>query len=193
MARTSKLTEAQWLNIQKRLLDGESGRSLAEEYGLSETAIRKRLSSQTKEIKDVANQIVATESAFRELSISSQIQVRTLADRMASISNHFAGAAEYGAATSHRLNGLANARAALIPDVGTMDDNGRTAMAEIMALTKIANDASQIGLNLIRANKEQIEEHRQREKEAKASAQEFKASNSADAAIAYQQLIGSGS
>lgn len=43
MGRRSKLTNAQWAEVVQRRLCGESGRSLAREFGVTETAIRKHI------------------------------------------------------------------------------------------------------------------------------------------------------
>lgn len=158
MGRTSKLTEKQWESIGKRLLDGESARSLAREFGVSEAAIRKRFGAQVGKIKSVANQLVAAETAFKSLPISAQISARTLADRLMSISNHLAGAAEYGAATAHRLSGIAHNKVAEIDDASPLDEQSLESLKGIAVLTKMANASSEIGLNLLRANKEAIEQ-----------------------------------
>ena len=64
MGRPSKLTEKQWQEIDARLLKGEPGRSLAREYDVSEATIRKRFGAHHKQIKTVANQLVAAEMAL---------------------------------------------------------------------------------------------------------------------------------
>lgn len=157
MGRKSTLTEKQWAEIEKRLLDGEAGRALAKEFGISESAIRKRLSAQVGKIKDVANQIVATESAFKSLPIGAQIRARTLADRLISISEHLAGAAEYGAATAHRLSGIAHNKVAEIDDAAPLNEESLESLKGIAVLTKMANASSEIGINLLRANKDAID------------------------------------
>lgn len=65
-----------------------------------------------------------------------------------------AGAARYGAATAHRLSGIANAKAGEIDDAKPMDDQSRIALSDIGALTRLANGAAEIGLDLIKATKE---------------------------------------
>jgi len=67
---------------------------------------------------------------------------------------HLAGAAKFGSATAHRLAGIAHAQVAKIDDADPMES--QVVLQGISALTKIANDASQIGVNLLNANKEQI-------------------------------------
>ena len=68
-------------------------------------SIRARLSAQTEQVKTVANQVLATEAALKSLPISAQINAHNLADHLRSISGHLASAANYGAATAHRLSG----------------------------------------------------------------------------------------
>ncbi len=158
MGTKPKLTEKKWEEIGKRLLSGETGRSLAREFGVSEAAIRKRFGAQVKQIKDVANQIVATEKAFKSLPISSQISARTLADELLDISTHLAGAARLGAATAHRLSGIANGKVSEIDDGKPLDESSMGSLKSIAALTKIANSSAEIGINLLRANKEVVAE-----------------------------------
>lgn len=158
MGRKSSLTEKQWSEIERRLLAGEKGRVLAREFDISEAAIRKRCGAQNKQVKDVANQLVAAETAFRALPIGAQIQARTLADELKEISMHLAGAARFGAATAHRLSGIANAKASEIDDAKPVDDQSRIALSDIGALTRLANGAAEIGINLMRANQGRMDE-----------------------------------
>jgi hypothetical protein len=156
MGRKSSLTEKQWAEIGKRLLSGkESARSLAREFGTSEASLRRKFPAQRKDVKTVANQIVAAEVALRSLPIASQIDALTLADELKAISTHLAGAGKYGAMTAHRLSGIAN------DQVGKIDDaepeKSMEALRRIAALTKIANSSAEIGINLLRANKESID------------------------------------
>jgi biotin operon repressor len=158
MGRKSSLTESQWADIAKRLLHGETGRALSREFGISETAIRKRIGSQTKQIKDVANQILATESAFKALPISSQISAQSLADELRAISMHLAGAGKFGAATAHRLSGIAHGKVIEIDDSSPLNEESMESLKGIAVLTKMANESSQIGINLLAANKEFIKD-----------------------------------
>ena len=158
MGRTSKLSEKQWLVIGQRLLKGDAGRVLSREYGISEAAIRKRFGAQTKQIKDVANQLVAADAAFQALPIGAQISARSLADELKEISSHLAGAARYGAATAHRLSGIAHGKVQQIDDAAPMDDESLSALKGIAGLTRMANEASEIGLNLLKANKDTVDD-----------------------------------
>lgn len=154
MGRKSSLTEKQWAEIGQRLLKGDSGRALAKEFGISEAAIRKRFGTQTKQIKDVANQIVAAETAFAQLPIGAQISARTLADELKDISTHLAGAARFGAITAHRLAGIAHGQVEKIDDAEP--EKSSDALVRIGGLMKMANLSAEIGVNILRANKDNM-------------------------------------
>ena len=155
MGRPSKLSDKQWAVIEQRHLHGESIRSLAKEFGVGEATVRDRVSAQCAEIKDVAKQIVAVEERLSSLPVSAQVSAHTLADELKAISSHLASAARYGAMTSHRLSAIAHTQTEFINDMGSMEEN-EGAIKTVMALTRGANDASQIALNLLNANKDQM-------------------------------------
>ncbi len=163
MGRKSKLTEEQWEDIKQRILKGELAAALAKEYGVDRAAISRRLSENIATVKTVANQILATESALRSLPIAQQINAINLADQLRSISGHLAGAANYGAATAHRLSGIAHGKVALIDDASPLDEQSVESLKGIAVLTKMANDSSLIGLNLLKANKEAIDDLNRRD------------------------------
>lgn len=156
MGRPSKLTKVQWDGIDKRLISGESCRSLASEFGIAESAIRKRFSAH-KQIKIVANQLVATEAAFHALPISAQISARTMADELKEISGNLIGAARYSAATAHHLSGIANGMVIKIDDADPLSGEILDVLKGIAAITRTANEASEIPLNLLRANKDTVD------------------------------------
>lgn len=153
MARTSKLSDKQWADIERRYLDGESIRSLAGEFGLSDTAIRKRISSHTKPIQTIANQLANAEKAMEALPISSQVKVRALADELKDISANLASAARDGSHTASIMAALANQTAVGI----SPEEIDIEAVKNVMVLTRASNDAASIGIDLIAANKEAAE------------------------------------
>lgn len=157
MGRKSKLTEKQWEQVGARLLKGEKARALAREFAISEAAIRARFSAQHEEIKTVANQILATDQAFKALPITSQVAAKNLADDLIAMSTHLAGAGKFGAATAHRLSGIAHAKVQEIDDAAPLDDASRTALRDVAVLTEMANKASAIPLNLLAANKDMVQ------------------------------------
>jgi hypothetical protein len=152
MGRKSNLTEKQWAEIERRLTEGEAGRQLAKEFGISEAAIRKRCGAQSKQVKVVANQLVAAELALRALPIGAQISARSLADKLKSISDHMAGAAEFGAMTAHRLAGIANSQVERIDDADPLKTANE--LASISLLMKVANQSAEIGIGILKANKD---------------------------------------
>lgn len=156
MGRPSKLTARQWEDIGKRLLSGEKARALGREFGVSESTIRERFSDVNGKIKDVANQMLATETALKALPISAQIAAHDLVAQLRSISGHLAGAANYGAATAHRLAGIAHSQVEQVDDAEP--EKSEHALRRIAALTNLANNASTIGLNLLSANREMVKQ-----------------------------------
>lgn len=122
---------------------------------MGESSLRERISAQSAQIKAVANQMVDADRAVKALPISAQIAAHSLADHLKSISNHLAGAASQGAMTAHKLSQIANAKAQELNEVGSLEENAE-ALKSVIAMTKGANDAAQIGLNLLAANKETV-------------------------------------
>lgn len=155
MGRRSKLTDAQWADIERRMLEGDAVRALAREFQVSEAAIRARKSTQVEQIKTVANQIVATERAIQALPIPAQITAHSLAAKLRAISDNLASAAHYGAATAHRLNALANSEVAKIDDADPLKSGD--SLKGVMVLSRLANDSASIALNLLAANKESVQ------------------------------------
>lgn len=155
MGRKSKLSDRQWENIGKRLLAGEKASALAREYKVSPTSISEKFSERTKRVKATASLVIETEQILKALPISEQIAVNSLADELRAISMHLAGAGKYGAATAHRLSGLAHSEVQKIDDAEPL--HSIEALKGVSALTRLANDSAEIGLGLLKANKEAID------------------------------------
>lgn len=173
MGRKSALTPEQWAEIERRhLIDRESVNSLAKMFGVDESTIRKKINpnrsergktakplqvlalekvNADKRVKDISEQIAALPVARQEI-------VGELARKLSSVSNHLASAAEFGAATAHRLAGIAHCKVAEIDDAAPLNRESLEALRGIAVLTKMANESSEIGVNLLRANKEAIEQ-----------------------------------
>lgn len=155
MGRKSSLTDKQWAEIGKRLLTGkESARSLAKEFGTSEASLRRKFPAQRKDVKDVANQLVAAEEALHSLPIASQIDALHLVNELKAISTHLAGAGKYGAMTAHRLAGIANGLVDKIDDANPLKSANE--LACIALVTKVANGAAEIGIGLLKANQDML-------------------------------------
>lgn len=162
MARPSKLTPAQWTEIERRYLAGETARSLGREFGVSEAAIRKRygltqsLSAQSTQVRKVAEKIADANLALQSLPPVQRGVAMDLAEKLRSIGHSVASAAELGAKTGHRLHALANS------EVGKIDDADPLASIETLrsvgVLTKLGNDSLVPALNLLSANKDKMRE-----------------------------------
>lgn len=59
--------------------------------------------------------------------------------------------------TAHRLSGIAHSKIDQIDDATPLDESSLESLKGIAALTRMANASSEIGLNLLRANKEAID------------------------------------
>ena len=161
MGRPSNLTDAQWEELKGRIARGEKPADLAREYGVSKSAISTRVSKRIETVKSVANQIVKTEEALRGLPVSEQLLAVSLASELSAVSMHLAGAAKFGAATAHRLSGIAHAKVQEIDDAAPLDAKSFDALKGVAVLTKLANESSHIGVNLLAANKDMIKEANQ--------------------------------
>lgn len=159
MGRPSKFTAEEWNDASRRIEAGETYRSVANRYGVAESAIRKRISAQRaqyEEKKALANQLVTAENKIKERPISTQVEIYSLADDLRATGMHLAGAAKYGSATAHRLAGIANAKVQEIDDAAPLNAASLESLKGVAVLTRMANDASNIGLNLLAANKEAV-------------------------------------
>jgi hypothetical protein len=161
--RPSKLSDKQWAEIQKRLLNGEKAGALAKEFNVARSTISDKFSAINGKVKYAANQILRTEAVLGGLSISGQIAAISLADEMRAISTHLAGAGKLNAMTSHRLAGIANMQVDKIDEANPMES--QETLQAISALTKMSNDASMIGINLLNANKDIVKESNTKQKE----------------------------
>jgi hypothetical protein len=156
MGRPSKLSPEQWSEVERRLAEGEPRRALAREFGVDESAIRARVSTQTPRIKAAAQKVVEAREALAELPVSQQYTALSLADKLRSISGSLASAAELGAKTSHRLHSLANSEVAKVDDAKPMASLEN--LRNVGVLTKLANESAHVALNLLAANKDRVKQ-----------------------------------
>lgn len=163
--RPSKLTLSQWRQIHDRMLTGEAARALAREFGVSETAIRKkfagsapereaRMQERTARIRATAEKLAAAEDALQALPLSARPAALALADRLRNVSHSLASAAELGAQTAHRLAALANSEAAKVDDAEPLQDEAT--LRGVVALTRAVNEAASVALSLLSANRDSL-------------------------------------
>ena len=156
MGRKSKLTEKEWDELSRRALAGTPVRQLAREVGISESSIREKISAQNRKIKRLAEQKVRVEEEIKALPVSAQTQVSILASEMMAISANLATAGKFGSIVARHSMGIAAKQMAKV------DQNEPMESAEILqgvaALTRIANESSTIGLNLMKKNEAALDE-----------------------------------
>ena len=172
MGRKSALNQDQVVEIERRhFIGGESLNSLAKEYGVNESTLRRKIKPNKAEGENAPKSLIqlATEKAsvdkaakliaeeIAELSIARQQLVNDLSRRLSNISEHLAGAAEFSAATSHRLAGIANAKAMEIDDAAPLTAQSLDALKGVAALTELANKAAHVPLGLLASNKEAVQ------------------------------------
>lgn len=155
MARTSKLTDAQWNDIEKRMLAGEKAAILAKEYGIDRAQITRKITPSVRNVKTVANQLLTAETALKQLPITQQIATLSLVDELRAISTNLASAGKYGAINANRLSGLANAQLNTV-DEEDIESSG-VALKMVSILTDMANESSKVPLGLLNANKDQMQ------------------------------------
>jgi predicted DNA-binding protein YlxM (UPF0122 family) len=204
MGRKSLLTLEQWAEIERRhLVAGESVNSLANAFGINESSIRRKIKPNLAELQNgekplqvLAQEKYEADKAVRlitdqiaELPITRQKIVNDLARKLSNISDHLASAAEYGAATAHRLSGIAHAKASEIDDGSPMDEQSVVTLKGIAALTRMANESSEIGMNLIRANKEQMVDIGRNEPRIKSGLSHFYGDDESEPESSAQRLL----
>ena len=153
MGRPSKLTEKQWAEIERKHLGGETLTSLSQQYKVGISTISERVSERIPKFKQVAAALAYAEVEIENMNASEVDTVRSLTDTLKAITHHLGGAAKYGSMTAHRLAQIANIQTDRIDETATLDEN-QDALKSVMAMTRGANDAAAIGLNLLSANKE---------------------------------------
>lgn len=169
MGRKSALTPEQWIEIERRHLVGsESINSLAKEFKVDESTIRKKINPNKPEGGKTAKPLLALASEkveadkrvkdisaeIAELPFARQEIVNTLTTKLSRISDHIASAAEFAAASAHRLSGIAHDQVQKIDDA--QPELTIAALQRFGALTKLANEASHIPINLLAANRDLV-------------------------------------
>jgi transposase-like protein len=176
MGRKSSLTPEQWAEVErKHLVDGVSINALAAEFGVNESSIRRKIKpgkaatpSGKSPLHVLAEEKVRAEAEAKRISgkiaslpVVQQVIVSDLARKLSNISEHIGTAAEVSAASAHRLSILANQQLEKIDPVDPLATPAQLKTFEV--LQKMANGASEIPMNLLRANKETIEDQNRRD------------------------------
>lgn len=157
MARPSKLTPAQWAEVERRAAAGEGARKLAKEFGIDEAAIRRRVSPQTPQVRSVAAKLAEAQTELATLPLRQQHLAVSLAETLVGISRDYASAAAISTKTGLRMHALANSEAQKVDDADPLSSGSLDALKGIAALTKLGNEALVPASNLLAANKETVQ------------------------------------
>ena len=154
------------------MVDGESVLALAIEFKVNESSIRRKIKPNSAdkaeraqrhhpELRDIAAEKVRADAELKrvsqqiaELPYAKQQIVSDLARKLSNISEHLGSAAEFSAASAHRLSLMANQQLEQVDEVDPI--KSVNALQAVALLQKMANTSSEIGLNLLRANKQDL-------------------------------------
>lgn len=154
MGRNSKLTDAQWEKIGKRLLAGESLSALAREFGVSKASLSTRFSKRIQTVKDVANQIVATEKALSNLNVSEQMAARSRADTLKAIEENVLSSSRSGSALAAHIMDVAYNSVKKIDKSAPLDEESKAIISDAWSIARTANSANEGAFNLMKVNKD---------------------------------------
>ena len=163
MVFPTKIGPSQWAEIERRAAAGESTSALAREYGVSEGALRKRgiSAAKVRAVRDVASRLAQVQAEVAALPVPQQHLAVSLAEELRAISSNLAQAARYGSATAQRLAQAAHAQ---IEHAEVLDE---VALRTVAMVTRTANEAGQLGVQLLKANEDTMREADERERRAK--------------------------
>lgn len=163
----AKITKDQWLLIERRhLVDGESINSLAKEYGVNESSIRRKLYPKNAESKKVANSLLELANEkfniekqsrknaekIAELPIQKQLIVTDIYQQLSNISRLTASVAESEANNAQKLSAVKSVQILNLDP----EQPDPTIVAMVKVLGETVNDSLKPALNLLAANKDRI-------------------------------------
>lgn len=131
--RPSKLTPAQWDEITRRAGEGEAPSKLAVEFKITKRAINARVSSHTKTVKSLVDQVVS-------LPAPSQRALMTLVDRENAKRQNLAIIGHEGTAMAARLVTLAREKVDTMRVLPPAED-----LRDVAAATQVMNAAASMG------------------------------------------------
>jgi hypothetical protein len=156
VGRKSALTDAQWEEVDKLLLADVPAREIGRRFDVSEATIRNRKNSRTAEIRNAAEKVVEAERALTKLPVSAQRVARTFAQKLQAMSDSLAEAAMLGAQTAAHLHGIAARKALAVTDTNIATASAVQGLAQVEKLTGMANDAADIAVRVVSAQKDQV-------------------------------------
>lgn len=161
MARPSKLTPAQWKEVETRIMKGETLRAIAKDFEITEGTIRAKFGgsiatflAQSTQVREIAHQVAEVQDAVEKLPPFQRDVVFDLAASLRNVSRSLTKAAELGADTSRRLQEMASTQ---IRKVNEQDPTKSIEeLKSVGVMTKLANESASIALNLLAANKDRM-------------------------------------
>lgn len=162
---------------RRHLVDGESINSLAKEYGVNESSIRRKLYPKNAESKKVANSLLELANEkfniekqsrknaekIAELPIQKQLIVTDIYQQLSNISRLTASVAESEANNAQKLSAVKSVQILNLDP----EQPDPTIVAMVKVLGETVNDSLKPALNLLAANKDRIKQQdEQREIEA---------------------------
>lgn len=156
MARPCSLNDKQKQEILRRSIEmQESPYAIAKAMNLPESTVRRNVVADSGVIKSAAIQIVTAEQELLKLPISAQVVARDYMANLRAISNNLARAAMIGSANAVRLSKVAETEIIRATEGDGLDLEG---IKIANGLTRSANDAAQLGVQLIQSNKDKSTE-----------------------------------
>lgn len=152
MGRKAKLTEAQWEEIKRRVVAGESMTALAKEFKVSKALISGHCSKKAERIRVVANKLVEAGKALASLPEPERPLAVRLADDLKAISLNLTRAAKAGSDTAAQLAEMANGKVKKV-----IRENGKVCqetLMDIATLTVSSNRAAAPAMRLVAASQE---------------------------------------
>ena len=149
--RPSKLTESQRSEIERRLANGESGRSLALEFNIGETTMRRNFAARVPKIKSIANRLASVENDMAELPVSAQATIRGLADNMKATCANLAAVTALNTRTAHRLAKMADKSMDKLEDPEATLENREVEVLNLAAYGSLSHNLSRAGVSLVTA------------------------------------------
>lgn len=147
--RPSRLTEAQWQTVGRRLAQGEGVRALAREFKVSPSIISNRFSKHVPELKTLAARIAQDELDLEGLTLSEQTTVRRIADDLKLTASNLGKAAVHGSqAAMHLFTKAAQHTQRLKDDLQT--DELIKAVETIHAIARAGNESAKPALALLK-------------------------------------------
>jgi len=166
MGRPSKLSPAQWEEVERRLAAGEGASDLSREYGVHPSQVTRRVAQKSQKVREVAQKVAEANTALAELPVAQQYSALSLAETIGNVMKSSAKAAELGAKTAHRLQALANTEAAKIDDANPGSGASEASLRTVAMLTKVSNEAAAMGMGLIAATKDRMAKAEEAERQS---------------------------